>query len=52
MTDQSYTYDSDYQILLRGYEVVVKPSVENPNYYTVTLDENGAEVFNRDIPNS
>ena len=45
------TYDKDYQILLRGYDVTIKPS-ETENYYTVSLEEGGSEVFKRDIPNA
>jgi hypothetical protein len=48
----SYTYDTDYQLLLKGYNVTVKPSEENPEYYSVILEEGGAPVFKREIPNS
>jgi hypothetical protein len=45
------TYDNQYNILLKGYDVAMIPEGENPQYYRVILDENGVEVFNDDVLN-
>lgn len=44
------TYDKEYELLLKGFECKVVPS-ENDGYYTVTIKENGAQVFEQEIPN-
>lgn len=46
---QQVTYDKEYTMLLRGFEVAIKPS-ETEGFYTVTLNELGSEVFNEDVP--
>jgi len=45
------TYDDAYEILLNGFFVSLAPNPGRPNYYTVTLEENGAKVYITDIPN-
>lgn len=47
--DELLTYDNEYTLLLRGYDVAVKPS-EEENVYSVSLRESGADVFSDNIP--
>jgi hypothetical protein len=45
------TYDEEYTLVLKGFDVVIVPSDQGPDYYYVTLYEGtNNEVFSEDIP--
>lgn len=44
------TYDEEYNIVLKGYDVAIVPSDQGPGFYYVTLYEQGDDVFKEDVP--
>ena len=44
------TYDEEYNLVLKGYDVSIVPSDQGPGYYYVTLYESGTEVYADDVP--
>lgn len=50
MAGFDFTYDSQFDLLLDGFDVSIRPSDYGEEYVFVTISEGNSEVFNRDVP--